>query len=123
VVERSLDSWKKHDSIINTVASALESQGFFVKTNPNQKKDNPVERKGGYTYYPDLFVIENEKVTRVYEVETEDSITDEEAENQWKPYSDGAADFYLVVPEKSLSKAKELVNKYNIDVKDYYTFN
>ena len=52
----------------------------------------------------------------ILEVETEDSVTKDEAINQWKKYtSEINATFYLVVPAALLNKAKELCQRENIN--------
>ena len=75
-----------------------------------------------YKYWPDLYTYTKNEVTGVYEVETEDTINDEEAKKQWKPFSSGTAAFYLIVPEGSKAKAEVLIKKWDIKVKDIYTF-
>ncbi len=117
----------KHDEIITSVESILTKQGHLVRTNPSTSKKNSV-RRGDELLYPDLYVYEikssNDKdvVTRLYEVETEQTVTDDEAKDQWKKFAKGTSDFYLVVPKVSVDEAKSLVKKYGIIVKDYYKY-
>jgi len=118
---------KEHDEIITSVESILTKQGHLVRTNPSTFKKNSV-RRGTELFYPDLYVYEkkssNDKdvVTRLYEVETEQTVNDEEANDQWKNFAEGTSDFYLVIPKVSVDKAKSLVKKYGIIVKDYYKY-
>ena len=118
---------KKHDEIITSVESILTKQGHLVRTNPSTSKKNGINR-GVELFYPDLYVYEirssNDKdvVTQLYEVETEQTVNDDEAKDQWKKFAKGTSDFYLVVPKGSVDEAKSLVEKHGIIVKDYYKY-
>lgn len=116
---------KNHDEIITSMESKLTKLGFLVKINPSTSKKHGVKR-GDMTFYPDLYVYEirGEKniVTRLYEVETQNTVNDDEAKDQWEKLAAGKSNFYLVVPQDSLDIAKELAGKYNISVKDYLTY-
>lgn len=116
---------RNHDEIITSMESKLTKLGFLVKINPSTSKKHGVKR-GDMTFYPDLYVyeIQGEKniATRLYEVETQNTVTDDEAKDQWKNLAAGKSNFYLVVPRDSLDIAKELAGKYNISVKDYLTY-
>jgi len=116
---------KNHDEIIKSMELKLTKIGLLVKTNPSTSKKNGVKR-GDITFYPDLYVYEirGEKkiVTRLYEVETQNTVTDDEAKDQWVKFAAGKSDFYLIVPQELLEKAKELAGKYKVTVKDYLTY-
>ncbi|MBU1941955.1 MAG: hypothetical protein KKC68_09305 [Candidatus Thermoplasmatota archaeon] len=116
---------KNHDEIITSMESKLTKMGLLIKTNPSISKKHGVKR-GDITFYPDLYVYEirGEKniVIRLYEVETQNTVNDDEAKDQWKKLADGKSDFYLVVPQSLLDKAKDLAGKHKINVKDYLTY-
>lgn len=117
----------KHDEIITSVESILTKKGHLVRTNPSTSKKHGV-RRGDELFYPDLYVYEirssgeKDVVTRLYEVETEQTVNDDEAKDQWKKFAEGASDFYLVIPKVSVDEAESLVKKYGIIVKDYYKY-
>ncbi len=67
--------------------------------------------------YPDLVVRPSEvgEITDLFEIETEDSIDSEEAE-QWGIYNAGISRFYLIVPKGSIGKAGDLIIEKNLSV-------
>ena len=102
-----------HDRVVREIVNHLNNEAFDIYINPGQEKnagigDNYPEvvmtEKGGYT------------VKFILEVETSESVTKDEAINQWKKYtSEINATFYLVVPVALLNKAKELCQRENIN--------
>lgn len=93
----------EHDNVIKAAETKFRqfrNLNYSIITNPNQQhklgigKENPI--------YPDI-IIRNTlgEVTSIIEVETEDSVTQTEAEIQWKEYANLGYPFYLLVPEKS----------------------
>ena len=125
--KRSDDNWGLHDKVIAKAKQNLENnfQGCHVVINPGQEKNEGVIRNGE-TVYPDILYRSNAdaKISRLYEVETTDSVNEEEAE-QWKIYNSGSSSFYLIVPEDSLEQAKKLVKDadFTIDGFLYYDSN
>jgi hypothetical protein len=121
---RSSKNWEVHDYVIMELKDWLESQGKYVVTNPGQEKnpDGSVKRDDE-SIYPDLVVrpSQGEKITELFEVETEDSVDSEEVE-QWEIYEAGKESFYLIVPEGSIDRAKELIRErgFSIDGIGYY---
>ncbi len=113
---------KEHDSMILSLEKVLVSKGLTVRTNKGTSKNHAVTRGSDYEFYPDLYVYDGDNVTEIYEVETNESVTEKEAEDQWLPYSQGSSKFFLVVPKDKLVKAKELVSKFKIKVDNIYTF-
>ncbi len=60
-------------------------------------------------------------ITRLYEVETEDSV-DEEEVNQWETYNNGPSGFYLVVPEGAVDEARNLVRDAELSIAGIYYY-
>ena len=91
----------------------MNNKSFDIYINPGQEKNAGIGDN-----YPDVVMTEKGRntVKFILEVETEDSVTKDEAINQWKKYtSEINATFYLVVPAALLNKAKELCQRENIN--------
>lgn len=110
----------KHDTILNSLAKQLTKEGKDVRINPNNTNQNAIS-EGIEKIYPDLFVVENNKVVEIYEVETENTVNESSVE-QWIKYSKLSEKFYLVFPGDKLSTIKELTTKHTIKVDGYYTW-
>jgi len=117
---------KEHDSVIESVRARLVVEGNNVRTNKYKFKSNPVNhtQPNGekITYYPDIYTYDENFVTKIFEVETPESINDNEAKEQWVLYARGRAKFYLVVPKDKVDETKKLINKYKIQVEDIWTY-
>jgi len=108
---RSKENWEIRDRIIYILKRELEAQGKYVVVNPGQERNPNASVKRGETFvYPDLVVRPSEvgEITELFEIETEDSIDSEEAE-QWAIYNAGVSRFYLIVPKVSIGKAGDLI--------------
>lgn len=115
---RSDENWKVHDFISKRLKGWLENQGKYVVANPGQEKNpNASVKRGGTFVYPDLVVRPSEvgEITDLFEIETEDSIDSEEAE-QWRIYNAGVSRFYLVVPKRSIRKAGDLIMEKSLSI-------
>jgi hypothetical protein len=55
------------------------------------------------------------------EVETAESLTDEEALSEWKPMSE-VGELYLYVPQGCVQQTKKLLKKHDINVKGIRTW-
>lgn len=110
----------RHDTIITILAKQLESDNKDVRVNPNNTNQNGIKADSEMVY-PDLFVVDRDYVTEIYEVESETTIN-ESSLDQWRKYSRISPKFYLVIPEKSVEATKNLVAKANIKVEGYYTW-
>lgn len=102
-----------HDRVVKAIKSRLNENAYDVYINPGQEKHAHIGDN-----YPDVIMTEkgNNTVKFILEVEVSSSVTQEEAERQWKKYANEInATFYLVVPENSLEKAKKLCQNNNIN--------
>lgn len=104
-----------HDQEIASLKSANDDK-FYVVTNPNQQKNQSVDG-----YYPDLLLyskVDRKTLNNIIEVETDSTVTEEHAREQWVPYSQIArrhsAGFYLVVPAQKVNDAQNICKKLNI---------
>ncbi len=101
-----------HDRVVRAIQNKLNQRDYDVYINPGQEKNAGINGN-----YPDVIMTEKGKTTVkfILEVEVAASVSQEEAERQWKKYSTEInATFYLVVPQSSLNKAKELCQSNNI---------
>jgi len=112
-VKRSRANWQIHDRIISKLTKLLGNQGKYVKANPGVEID-PLRsvKRGNVLVYPDLVVISlvTGKSTELFEVETEDTVDSEEVW-EWHLFNAGKEKFYLIVPEGSVERAKELIRE------------
>ena len=109
-----------HDRVINELPDVLNQRAYDIYKNPGQEKNVGIGEN-----FPDIIMTlkDQSTVKFILEVETEDSVTQDEAINQWKRYADEIdATFYIVVPVNSLSKAKELCKRNDINAR-FATFN
>lgn len=114
-MNRSISDASLHDRVITEITNVLNQKDFDIYTNPGQEKNAGIGDN-----YPDVIMTEKgtTNVRFILEVETEASVTWEEAINQWKKYSTEInATFYLVVPQQLLNKAIILCQQAGINVR------
>jgi hypothetical protein len=113
-VYRATQKVTLHDKIVELVASA-NSDKFEVRSNPGGEK-NWVIRDGGAEYYPDVVLIPkgSSQSTVIVEVETDESVNEDHALEQWVPYSKLGRKFYLLIPSSSLDEAKAICRRHRI---------
>ena len=104
-----------HDKVVRAIKGALNQKDYDVYINPGQEKNAGIGDN-----YPDVIMTEKGKntVKFILEVEVTSSVTQGEAERQWKKYAKEInATFYLVVPQEQLNKARELCQNNNLSVR------
>lgn len=108
------DTQSKHDDVVRTLKSMYEAHGKHVWVNPGSEKNHAWRG-----HYIDVIVVDKipqPSAAWVIEVETEDSVSDNEARNQWHDYDRAYQNhWYLVVPVKSEKKAKELIQQHRVE--------
>ncbi len=92
-----------HDWVVEQVAAHLGKRYRDIRVNPGNEENAAVEGK-----YPDVVVVSHGVAVEVYEVETESTVNEEEA-NQWAEFSKLPAKCTVLVPASLLKKARELV--------------
>lgn len=120
MANRSIETTGLHDRVIREIKNVLNQKDYDILLNPGQEKNANILGN-----YPDVIMAVKgiRKVKFILEVETSDSITKEEAEGQWKKYADEIkATFYIVVPEASASKAKQLCQQAGVNAR-FATYN
>lgn len=103
-----------HDRIIQIAASA-NADKFEVHTNPSSEKNWYIS-EGSAKHFPDVILRPKgaSRSTIIIEVETEESVSEEHAVDQWEHYARLERKFYLLVPANSLSSAKTTCNRKGI---------
>lgn len=107
-----------HDKVIEFVRDHLSQTKYDVYINPGSSQNWSVKGE-----FPDILITskENKQIKFVVEIETTDSITPEEARNQWKAYVELPGVFYILVPRESLPLAKQIIAGQGIQAKlGYY---
>ncbi|MFC1476337.1 hypothetical protein ACFL5S_00065 [Fibrobacterota bacterium] len=106
---------KKHDAMINYIATVLKRAGYIdIKADlPKYKKpDKILWRNTERGDYPDITGFKN-GVRNIIEIETEDTLTEEHIREQWILFSRFAAKtnalFYVFVPAGCKRKATQRI--------------
>lgn len=113
MVQRKESKQGEHDKVIDILATKYKQKYPKVYTNPNGQKNTSIKEHPDI--YPDV-VVANEQNTLQFieEVETEDSVTEDHAKEQWIPYSKVRTTFYLRVPLGSQGNARKILQKLKI---------
>lgn len=100
-----------HDLVIAALAAQYDRRGYVVHANPNQQKNHSVAGM-----YPDLVVMSKsaKRPLLVVEVETEDSVRESEAANQWIEYDHRYDAWLLAVPAHVRRAVKALVDDHEL---------
>jgi len=108
MVQREKLKQGEHDKVIEYLENTYRKQYPKVYTNPNGEKKMNI--KGHEDLYPDVLVVNEQNILQfIEEVETEDSVTEEHAKEQWIPYSKVNTSFYLRVPLGSQVNARKIL--------------
>lgn len=122
---RSTTNQNLHDKVVKDIAkSRFDGIKYDVYTNPNGEKNayiGPEENK----VYPDIVVLEKGYDRRtgiaIGEIETDDSINDNEAE-QWSEYSSSVIPFYLYIPAGYAQTTIDIMKKKDIKISGLRTY-
>ncbi|WP_304720129.1 hypothetical protein [uncultured Alistipes sp.] len=104
-----------HDRVVREIRNVLNQRDFDVYLNPGQEKNAGIGDN-----FPDVImtVKGTSTVKFILEIETFDSVTKEEAEIQWRKYSNEIkATFYIVIPESISSKARQLCQQMGVNAR------
>lgn len=118
VAKRTELSQTEHDDLVALIAKKRFSytDGSVTYTNPNGEKNCAVDDQ-----YPDIVVVKDKSVQRIGEVETEETVTENEAE-QWKTYAALNKYFYLYVPKSKVADAKTIIKSKNVGITGLRSF-
>jgi len=116
---------KEYDEVVGTIEGILFKEGHKVRTNLRDSKKHGIPI-GTEILYPALYVFEIQDgkrvVTKIYEVETEQTINDDETVKRWKKLANEDSELHLVVPLEFLDKVKSLTRRHGISIKNYYVY-
>lgn len=100
-----------HDRVIQAAFEHLDKMDHDVYINPGTNKQTSINGE-----YPDIIITKKNdiNVKWIIEVETADSINQNEAINQWSPYSKLGGTFYLLIPKNSRNLAEQICVQNNI---------
>ena len=108
---RSKDEQFLHDWVINKVKEKYSKLYKEVQTNPGEEKN--FEFKGSY---PDVVFVNYGQVVLIAEVETENTINEEEV-NEWKELSNLGVQLVLLVPKELQNMARDICWKNGVAAK------
>ncbi len=108
---RSKLEQSEHDLVVGQSADTYRSTGRTAYSNPGTNQNRDIDG-----LYPDVLATERDGVAAVEEIETENTVTEDECESQWKPYSELACLFKLVVPLGRMGLAKEYIQYSQLSV-------
>ena len=111
LIGRGLDEIS-HDEIVAEFARQYRDEGKTVYTNPGQEKN-----KAWNECYIDVIVLDrpNSNSAIVIEVETDSSLTDTEAKDQWVRYSERNDGWWIAVPKNRVGDARRLLLRHHIE--------
>lgn len=113
MIKRNFSQQSEHDAVISSVKQIYLEHGKFAWINPDGEKKQPWNG-----LYIDVIAVENEKDTKawVIEIETDDSVNENEAMEQWLNYDKTyTTQWHLAVPSNYETEAKRLLQMHNIE--------
>jgi len=110
---------QEHDTLLEMISRKITIPQWRVVTNPGAQQNASVPyptESGQALAYPDIVIHEKftKKLAAVGEVETADSVSDEEAAAEWALFSQLAPKFFLYVPAELEPEARDLLRKRRI---------
>ena len=121
MISRTKNGQSLHDQAVGDIARVRFTgenwEAYDAYTNPGGEKNKGIE-VDGQTVFPDVVMTKKgmSTPTHVIEVETEESVTEEEAARQWAVYARAGVPFFLYVPRGSGATAKRMAAKLKIVV-------
>lgn len=100
---RTQSSQAEHDRTIASLAALYARRQDEVWTNPGEQNNKLFSG-----LHPDV-IVHDRRGYYLFEVETEDSVTEEEAVNEWAEFDDAWKIWYLAVPAEKKAEAVHVV--------------
>ncbi len=125
MANRTPENASLHDNVVMGISrKRFDDIKYDVYTNPNGEKNAYVGPESD-PLYPDIVVLEKgygqRNAISIGEVETADSINEEEA-NQWSEYAATKIPFYLYVPAGHAEETRNLLNTNSIEISGLRTY-
>jgi len=110
---------QKHDTLLDMVARKIKIPVWDLTTNPGSEQNAGVaypSPTGQAIAYPDWVAYERftKKLAAVGEVETEESVSDAEAAEEWSLFVNLAPKFFLYLPKECEEEGKRLLRKHRL---------
>jgi hypothetical protein len=108
---RTSQGQSEHDAAVRAARQIYSDRGKHAWINPGSEKN-----KSWSGRYIDVIAVNEPNADRawVIEVETADSVNDDEAKGQWKDYATAYTAWYLAVPQHSKDQAESLLARHAI---------
>ena len=102
----------EHDGAVRAAKQIYEQNSRHVWINPGSQKNKAWAGK-----YIDVIAAESPTSDEAWvtEIETEDSVSTSEAENQWADYDQAFENWHLAVPEEKVQEAERLKKKHDLN--------
>ena len=115
--KRTQLSQTEHDKLVAMIARERFSyEDRTTYTNPDGEQNYAVNGE-----YPDIVAVKSGDTPIMGEVETEESVTEEESE-QWKRYAALSGAIYLYVPKSKVSDAKAIIKSKKIGITELRSY-
>jgi len=108
---RTTSEQSEHDLVIAKSASSFKDTGATVSVNPGNEKSLAI--KG---LYPDVIAKNPDGSIIIEEIQTESSVTEDECDRQWTPYSKSGYRFNFIVPSSRSGLALSFIRNKQLDV-------
>jgi hypothetical protein len=111
MAHRTPSDQREHDRVVLAAQEFYRASGKYCWVNPGTNNNVPCGR-----YYIDIIASDNPSGENSWlvEVETDDSVSEVEAKEQWKSYAAEYPGWVLAVPQHSAPEAKRLLTKHGI---------
>ena len=119
MAQRDEKNQQEHDTLLEMISRRIKIPTWTLVTNPAAQENAGVPyptASGQALAYPDIVAYEKftRKLAAVGEVETADSVTAEEAKEEWALYAMLAPRFFLYVPAELEPEARDLLRRHRI---------
>jgi hypothetical protein len=119
VAQRDEKNQQEHDTLLEMISRKIKIPTWTLVTNPGQQQNAGVAyptEAGQALAYPDIVIHEKftRKLAAVGEVETANSVTAEEAQEEWALFTSLAPKFFLYVPAEQEAEARDLLRRHRI---------
>jgi len=109
-----------HLSMIRSLASKYEHEGYYVKADHiGHINGSPPEING---HIPDVAAYRNGVLYIIAEAETCDTVSDSDTCEQWKAFSRSQHLFDIIVPKSCFDEAQRQASIWGITVNQWWTY-